>query len=134
MALPDLGAGLLGFIDAQTTSPLSSLVAGTNLFLAQYPQQVIEGVVVIESGGERSARSHRYVVRTVQITSRYRDYAAATAMARALYDLLDMPATTRTMGGAQVIYSKAMQPPFSLGQDERQAWRVVFNVELHVVI
>lgn len=130
MALPDLGTGLLAYIDAQ----VGSLTSGTNLFLGQFPQQVIEGVVVVETGGERSNRPHRYVVRTVQITSRYRDYMAATSMARTLYDLLDMPSATRTMGSAKVIYSKAMQPPFSLGQDERQAWRVVFNVELHVVI
>lgn len=130
MALPDFGGDLLAFIDSQ----FGSLTSGVNLFRAQMPQTVIEGVLLTETGGERSSHPLRQVVLTVQLTARYRDYTTAVNMARSLYDLLDMPSATRAMGSSKVVYSKAMQPPFSLGQDERQAWRVVFNVECHVVL
>lgn len=131
MALPDFGADLVHYLDAQ----ISGLTAGTNLFRGQFPQTVVNGVLVVETGGERSDRPLGYVTITAQITSRSQDYVAALTRARALYDLLNEPASPRTMGAtgaSKVTYSKAIQPPFSLGQDERQAWRIVFNAEFQV--
>ena len=91
---------------------------------------MLEGVLVIETGGERSDRVTGSVLLTAQVTCRYRSLTTALAKARAIYDLLNEPAAPRTMGTAsKILYSKAIQPPFSLGQDERQAWRVVCNYE-----
>lgn len=125
MTLPDLGGDLRTWLAAQGLG----LTAGTNLFRGQFPQSVIEGVLLIETGGERTDRPTGSVIVTVQVTCRYRDLDTALAKARAIYALLDGPSVQRTMGSSKVIYSRAIQPPFSLGQDERQAWRVVFNAE-----
>ena len=124
--LPDLGADLRTWLAAQSAL---GLTAGVTVFRGQFPQHVIEGVLVIDTGGERSDRVTGSVLLTAQVTCRYRSLTAAMAMARAIYDLLNEPAAPRTMGSSKVLYSKAIQPPFSLGQDERQAWRVVCNYE-----
>jgi hypothetical protein len=126
MSLPDFGADLRAWL---ATSGGLGLVAGTSIFRGQYPQDVVEGVLVIETGGERSDRPTGSVMLTVQITCRYRDMATAMAKSRAIYSLINEPSAPRTMGSSKIMYSKAIQPPFSLGQDERQAWRVTFNAE-----
>ena len=125
--LPDLGADLRTWLAAQSAL---GLTAGGTVFRGQFPQHVIEGVLVIDTGGERSDRVTGSVMLTAQVTCRYRSLTTALAKARAIYDLLNEPAAPRTMGTAsKILYSKAIQPPFSLGQDERQAWRVICNYE-----
>ena len=124
--LPDLGADLRTWLAAQSAL---GLTAGGTVFRGQFPQHVIEGVLVIETGGERSDRVTGSVLLTAQVTCRYRSLTTALAKARAIYELLNEPAAPRTMGSSKVLYSKAIQPPFSLGQDERQAWRVICNYE-----
>jgi hypothetical protein len=124
--LTDLGADLRTWLAAQSAL---GLTAGGTVFRGQFPQDVLEGVLVIETGGERSDRPTGSVMLTAQVTCRYRSLTAAMAMARAIYALLNEPSAPRTMGSTRIIYSKAIQPPFSLGQDERQAWRVICNYE-----
>lgn len=125
--LSDLGADLRAWLAAQSAL---GLTAGGTVFRGQFPQHVIEGVLVVETGGGRSDRVTGSVLLTAQVTCRYRSLTTALAKARAIYELLNEPSAPRTMGSTRIIYSKAIQPPFSLGQDERQAWRVVCNYEL----
>lgn len=131
MAITDFGADLRSWIASQ---PALGLVSGTSLFRGQFPQDVIEGVLLIQTGGDPSDRPTGSLVVTVQITCRYRDLDAALTKARALYDLVNEPPSQRKMGSSKVIYSKAIQPPFTLGQDERQAWRVLFNAEFRLAL
>lgn len=130
MNLPDFGSDLRAFVAAN----VPGLVSGQNLFRGSYPQDRVDGVLLVESGGQRSNRPHGYVALNLQVTARAQNYSTANSWSRALYNLLNEPASTRTMGASKVIYSKALQPPFLIGQDERQAFRIVFNVEFHVVV
>lgn len=128
MSLTDFGADLRTWLAAQGLG----LTAGTNLFRGQFPQDVAEGVLLVETGGDRTDRPTGSMVRTVQVTARYRDLGAAIAAANSIFNLLNEPSSVRSMGSSRVTYSKAIQPPFTLGLDERQAWRVVFNVEFRL--
>lgn len=125
MSLTDFGADLRSYLAAQAVG-----TAGTTLFRGQFPKDVTNAVLLVETGGDRANRPAGSVVRTVQITCRNTDLATALAKAKSVFDLLNEPAAPRTMGsGSKVTYSKAIQPPFVLGQDERQAWRVLCNYE-----
>lgn len=104
-------------------------VLGTSLFIGQLPPAPLDAVLLVETGGRGSDTAHRVRHLSLQVTARDADYAAARARAWAIHNLLDGPPTPRSMGSSKVLYSKAIQPPFSLGQDERQAWRFVCNFE-----
>lgn len=124
MTLTDFTSDLRTFLAAQSVG-----TAGTDLFRGMIPANVINAVLLVDTGGDRSDSTHGSVIRTVQVTCRHVVLATAIAKANAVYGLLNEPSAPRTMGASRVTYSKAIQPPFTLGQDERQAWRVVANYE-----
>lgn len=103
------------------------LVVGTNLFRSQMPPDA-EGVLITPYGGRESDNIHRSAFPRVQILCRYATYAAAEAMAYSIYSRLN-ERENYTMGTTVVTRSDALQPPFSLGQDDRQRARVACNYE-----
>lgn len=130
MPLPDVGACVRAYLDSRSEL---ALTAGADLFRGQFPQDVVEGVLVVETGGSASDPVVRSVPVTVQVTCRYRSLSAALAKARLIHSIFDRPSAPVVLGGSmRSLYSRAIQPPFSLGQDERQAWRVVCNYEFLV--
>lgn len=102
---------------------------GSTLFVGQLPPTPLDAVLLVETGGRESDTAHRTRSQTIQVTARGTSYASVRARAWAIHDLLDGPSAPRVMGASKVLYSKAIQPPYSLGQDERQAWRFVVNVD-----
>jgi len=116
---------LATWLSAQGQGTLAS-----TLFIGQLPpSSPLDAVLLVETGGRGSDTAHRTRTRSIQVTARGTSYAAARARAWAIHGLLDAPAAPRLMGSSRILYSKAIQPPFSLGQDERQAWRFVCNFE-----
>lgn len=106
-------------------------VAGT-LFQGQMPPDPLDAILVVETGGRTFDRVRRMQPLTLQVISRGTSYASARSAAWQVHTLLDSPPDSRLMGATKVIYSKAIQPPFSLGQDERQAWKFSCNYEFLV--
>lgn len=104
---------------------------GTDLFLAQFPQHVLDGVAVVATGGTEATPVRGDYRLRFQVTSRHSNYATASAKAWDAYELLDSPDTPINLSGAVwVLGAKPIQPPLSLGLDDRERWRIVFNVEL----
>lgn len=106
-------------------------VAGT-LFQGQLPPDPLDAILVVETGGRTFDRVRRVQPLTLQVISRGTSYAAARTAAWRVHALLDSPSTSRRMGTTKVLYSKAIQPPFALGQDARQAWKFSCNYEFLV--
>jgi hypothetical protein len=106
-------------------------VAGT-LFQGQLPPEPLDAILVVETGGRAFEPVRRVQPLSLQVISRGVSYASARTAAWRVHALLDSPSAPRLMGTTKVIYSKAIQPPFALGQDARQAWRFSCNYEFLV--
>lgn len=107
---------------------------GSSLYQGQLPPEPLDAVLVVETGGRAFDRARRVQPLTLQVTARATSYAAARAKAWAIHALLNDPPDSRLVGSTRIAYSRAIQPPFSMGQDGRQAWRVACNYEFLVYV
>lgn len=103
---------------------------GTDLFIGQMPPGV-EGTLLTPYGGRGSDNIHGSAFPRVQVLHRYASYAAAETKAYAVYGLINEQ-EAYAMGGTFVVRSDALQTPFSLGQDDRQKWRLACNYEFTI--
>lgn len=113
---------------------------GTNLFIGQIPEKNADGtpllnaLLLIPYGGAPSDNIHAAAHPRVQVTARNTSYAAASTKIHAVYaaynerEGFDVGTSTTT----HVVDCMAQQTPFSLGQDERQAWRLVCNFQFTI--
>jgi hypothetical protein len=102
---------------------------GTSIFIGQFPVDTTEGVLLIPTGGLTTLKTISTERPTVQVTTRYKSFATGWAKSYAIYALLNQPLTF-TSGANRFFYSRAIQPPFSLGQTDRQLCRIVNNYQI----
>lgn len=119
---PALGA----YLQAQGVGTLAS-----TLFLGRFPAEAATGILLVETAGTATTPVRGDALLRVQVTSRHSDYPTARAKAWQVYHLLNVPEGPINLSGSTwVLDAKAVQTPFSLGLDEFELWRVVFNVQL----
>lgn len=102
---------------------------GTTIFKGQFPTDILEGVLIVPTGGFTTLKTITTERPTIQVTCRYKSFATAWAKSYAIYALLNQPLTFAS-GANKFFYSRAIQPPFSLGQADRQLCHIVNNYQL----
>lgn len=110
------------------------LVDATNLFAARMPPDPDQVVCFMETpgrGGDYALGINAPQVEHphVQVYCRDLDYAAARAMAEALYKNFDAVGPTQ-LSGTYYLNIDPLQPPFPLEVDARDRWGIVFNCEV----
>lgn len=105
---------------------------GTDIFMGEAPPEQLNAVLLVSTGGPPSDRARGILSPTVQVTARNLSYAAAEAKIDQVFVLLNELPEQVNMGSSHVVYCKAMQLPFCLGKDEREAWRHVCNFRFSV--
>lgn len=101
---------------------------GTVIFIGQFPIDTTEGVLLIPTGGFSPLKYIATERPTIQVTCRYKSFATAWAKSHAIYALINQ-ANTFAQGTNRFFYCRAIQPPFSLGQSDRQLCHIVNNYQ-----
>lgn len=119
----------------------------SSIWLGEIPPAA-EGLLLVETGGGPADRLAPFLRMTIQVTARFANPATAKQKAWAVHDLvgeidnparigngpiwgLDVWANGNWVQGPRttILQGRALQPPFSLGRDERQMWRWVVNLQ-----
>ena len=122
----------------------------SSIWLGEMPPEA-EGLLLVDTGGGPGDRLAPYLRLTVQVTARYAVATTAKARAWAVHDLVGLVDHPARIGNGPVwgldqwqngnwvqgprttiLQGRALQPPFSLGRDERQKWRWVVNLQFLV--
>lgn len=115
------------YLQAQGVGTLAS-----DLFLGGFPLDG-QGVALVDTGGTPMVRARGDYMQTVQVLCRHTAQPTARAKAWEVWDLLNGTGKLQigSSGSADVIFDcKAVQPPISLGQDERQRWTFACNYQV----
>lgn len=101
---------------------------GTSIFIDQIPPDAENALLLIPYPGQPSDNLQQVQHPRLQVTARNISRAAAQAAITAVYQRWDnQEAWEAGPTPTQVVDCKALQAPFSLGQDELQQWRMVCN-------
>lgn len=121
---------------AALLATLSLGTVGTSIFIGQLPGDFAPGTVAVlitPTAGSPSLPDGILHFPRCQILVRCNSFASAWTRAMAIYAALaDRGATT--LGTSQGCLIKPIQTPFSIGLDERQAWRVVCNYQISLSV
>lgn len=101
---------------------------GTNLFKGQFPSDTLEGVLITPTGGLASLPYIDTERPRIQVLCRYKSFSTGWTKAYSIYSLLNH--TQFSQGSSRIPHIRAVQPPFSLGQTDRQLWRIVNNYQV----
>lgn len=103
---------------------------GSTLFLAQFPPGLSPATcasVLTETQGLPSNDPAGLAFPRVQVVTRCSDYATARLRAHLIHSVIHN--LQAMMIGPLGCNAKALQTPFSIGLDERSAWRIACNYQ-----
>lgn len=104
---------------------------GTDLFVGAFSPSAKNGVLVVPFAGKERKTSNYCIEPYLQILSRNYSFSSAMSKACSVYNLLDKKGNV-VSGSTSFMYFVCIGVPFSIGKDEQDLWRIVFDVRVKI--